>query len=168
LTRDRIEHVRNWIPRVPREDPWRNRYPGTKLRGKKVYERKALPYAQYPGASDIAALVENYRIGIVRGQIKMVDKALADDFKDDHGRDKKAYLEYLSGLFERARWIDYRIEDLEVDTAKTGGTARYHYRFRVRDRDSGNVFDEKGVAYLEFSKPLEFLWKIRAIRMVKE
>lgn len=163
LTRDRVKHIQEWIPRIPQEDVWGGVRPNVALRNEERYKSLAAPYAIYPGSDEIAALIENFRIGIVRKHMDVVLSTVSDDYLDHRGRDKSALRHDLEVLFARDRQIQYRVEDLETSPGRASGTARYKYRIESRRQD-GSEFAEEGIAEMELVRPEPHVWRIRSIR----
>ncbi len=165
LTRDRVEHIKGWIPRIPKEDVWGGTPSGTNLRGVESFQRVAAPHAQYQGGEEMAAAIENLRVGVMRGQKDLITRALDDNYRDEKGRSKGDYLGELDALFARARSINYKIRNVETEPRRTGGVAKCDYTIEVTDRN-GQKTTETGRMYMEFVRPEPFIWKITSIRTV--
>ncbi|MBL4890102.1 MAG: M48 family metalloprotease [Candidatus Lindowbacteria bacterium] len=166
LTRDRIEHLRSWLPRIPKEDVWGGTPPGTKLLGVETYKRIAAPHAQFQGGDEMLAAIENFRVAMNRRQIDLAEKSLSKNFMDDQGRNRSKYLTQLQNLFNNSKSISYTMENVVTEASRDGGAAKYDYKMKRKTGD-GRVMEEEGRVYLEFLKPAPFVWKISSIRMVR-
>lgn len=165
LTRDRLEHIRSWIPRIPREDVWGGTPPQTNLRGVETFRSIVVPHAIYPGGDEMQSILENFRIAVVRGNKEQADKALSDSYKDERGWSKGDYLAYLDQLWANSKRIDYKISKIETEPRRTGGAAKFDFVIEVTGKN-GAVSREKGRAYAEFAKSDPQIWKISSIRTV--
>lgn len=166
LTRDRVAHIRAWIPRIPKEDIWGGIPPQTKLVGRESYQRIAAPHAIYPGDGEIQATLENFRVGVVRKQVELLDKTISDNYKDEQGRDKSQYIAHFQNLFATTRSISYKMKNIETEPQKTGGAAKFDYTMEIRNKNTDEVITETGRAYVELEQPLVNVWKITAVRTV--
>lgn len=162
LTRDRIAHLRSWLPRIPREDVWGGVVPSRHVRNETRYQRLAAPYAIYPGADEIAQIVENFRVGLVRRQMDLILSVLSDDYRDSRGRTKSDVKRDLEAFFANAVRVTYRVKDLETETRRDGGTARYRYEMTIWRRDGAKV-EETGRVRMEFVRPEARTWRITAL-----
>lgn len=167
LTRDRIEHIRSWLPRIPKEDVWGGVPPRTNLIGAETFKRIAAPHAQYAGGDEMAATIENLRVAINRKQIDLAAKSISDEYKDENGRSKKDYLSDLQNLFAKVATISYKVEEVTTEASREGGAARYKYELKAVFPDGRNQL-ERGRTYVEFKKPMPQVWKISALRTVIE
>ena len=165
LTKDRVEHIKSWIPRIQKEDVWGGIPPGTNIRGVESFQRIAAPHAQYQGGEEMAAVIENLRIGVMRGQKDLVERSLDDNYRDDNGKTKSDYMSELSSLLSQAKRITYKFSNIETEPRRTGGVAKCDYQFEVL-KTNGTVTKENGRIYFEFVKPEPFVWKITSIRKV--
>lgn len=165
LTRDRIEHIRGWIPRIPREDVWGGTPPQTNLRGVETFRSIVTPHAIYPGGDDMQSALEVYRTALMRGQRDQVAKVLADSYKDDRGWTKSDYMAWVDRLINTSKKISYRMTKIETEPRRTGGAAKFEYVLEVTGAN-GVVSRETGRAYVEFAKSDPQIWKISSIRTV--
>lgn len=166
LTRDRIKHIEEWIPRIPGEDVWGGVRPGgDPLRNPERYQRLAAPFAIYPGSDEIASLVENFRIGIVRKHLDVVLTTIDDAYRDKRGRSKNDLRDDLASLFARAREVQYKVEEIETSPARTAGTASYKYRMELRLADGSKVV-ESGRVEMELVRPEPHVWRITSIHEI--
>jgi Zn-dependent protease with chaperone function len=166
LGRNRVTHIRSWIPRIPNEDVWGGTPPGTAVRGQETYQRIAAPHAIYPGGNEMQATMENLRIGLVRGQRELIVKSIDDGYKDAQNRSKDDYLAYLDGIIANASRITYRFQKIETEPRRTGGAAKCEYVLEVTDKNTRAVRKETGRIYFEFVRPETNLWKISSVRTV--
>lgn len=166
FTKERVKHLEEWLPRIEREDVWGGEPPHTNYRGKEAYQKFAVPVAIYPGSDEMRTLIENYRLSWTRGDLELLDKVLADQYQDDLGRDKKAYIAYMSKIIESARSITFKVTNVQTEPRRQGGAAKYDYVIQIKDKNSGSVREERGRTYLEFVKPEPNVWKISSIRVM--
>lgn len=166
LTRERVTHIRAWIPRIPREDVWGGVPPLTNLRGAETFQRIAAPHAQYQGGDEMQSIIENFRVAMHRRQLALAEKCIADTYKDDKGRNKTQFLEDLRALFERSKSVTYKIDKLDTEPRRDGGAAKYDYILQIKDAATGKLLEERGRAYLEFKKWDPHIWKIVSMRTV--
>lgn len=168
LTRDRIKHIEEWIPRIPGEDVWGGVRPGgDPLRNPERYQRLAAPFAIYPGSDEIASLVENFRIGIIRKHLDAVLTTVDDSYRDSRGRSKNDLRDDLSALFARARSVQYKVEGIETSPARTSGRANYKYRLELVLADGSRAV-ETGRVEMELLRPEPHVWRITSIREITE
>ncbi|RMH57791.1 MAG: hypothetical protein D6679_05855 [Candidatus Hydrogenedentota bacterium] len=165
LTRDRIEHIRSWLPRIPKEDVWGGTPPGTKLRNREAFQRYAAPYAIYPGEDEMLSALENYRIGLIRGQRDLLEKSLDSDYNDGTYRSREAYLNALGRLISSSRRIDYKMKNIKAEPQRHGGAAKFDYRLRIWDAE-GRMTEETGRGYATFTRPNPHTWLISSLRSV--
>ncbi len=165
LTRERVTHIRSWLPRIPREDVWGGTAPGTSLRGVESFQRIVAPHAQYPGEDEMASAIETLRIGTMRGQKDVMAKALSDDYKDQEGRSKGDYLAGWESIFSQSSRINYRVSNVQTEPRRTDGAAKFDYTLEITNKN-GQVTRTTGRAYLEFVRPEPQVWKITSIRTV--
>lgn len=165
LTRDRVEHIRSWLPRIAREDVWGGTPPGTALRGVESFQRIVLPHAQFGGNDEMASAIETLRTAAMRSQKDVMAKTLSDDYKDAAGGTKGDYLSRWDGIFQQAQQISYKFSNVQTEPRRTDGAAKFDYVLEITNRN-GQKIRESGRAYLDFVRPEPHVWKISSIRTV--
>lgn len=165
LTRERVTHIRSWLPRIPREDVWGGTPPGTALRGVESFQRIVAPHAQYSGEEEMAAAIETLRIGTMRGQKDVMAKALSDDFRDPQGRTKADYLGSWETVFGQSSRIRFTVSNIETEPRRTDGAGKFEYVLEITNKNNQTT-RETGRAYVEFVRPEPRTWKISSIRTV--